>query len=133
MATGFPAGSAFGGRFGTADVAFINNTLYALGDGSLDVRPNAPIPNGIFRINPDRSWQAIANVGAWVQANPPRVVPGDADPGGEMYAMVSDGEAFFIAESNHGQVLRVTPDGAISRVADLSENHPVPTWHRARA
>jgi plastocyanin len=41
--------------------------------------------------------------------------------------MVSDGEAFYIAESNRGQIIRVTPDGAISRVVDLSENHPVPT------
>jgi plastocyanin/sugar lactone lactonase YvrE len=127
VASGFPAGSAFGGRFGLADVGFIDNTLYALGDGSLDIRPDAPVPNGLFRVNPDGSWQAVANVGAWVEEHLTRFVPGDADPGGEMYAMVSDGEAFWIAESNRGQILRVTPDGAITRVADLSENHPVPT------
>ncbi|MDQ3694926.1 MAG: ScyD/ScyE family protein [Chloroflexota bacterium] len=127
LASGFPSASAFGGRYGISDVALLNGTLYALGDGGFDVTPPTPAPDGLYRINADGSWEAIVNIGAWVEANPTRLVPGDADPGGEPFAMVSDGEAFWISESNHGQILRVTPEGAITRIADLSETHPVPT------
>jgi plastocyanin len=127
LASGFPSASAFGGRYGISDVAILDGTLYALGDGGFDVQPPTPAPDGLYRIHADGSWQAIANIGAWVEANPTKLVPGDSDPGGEPFAMVSDGEAFWISESNHGQILRVTPDGAISRIADLSTTHPVPT------
>ncbi len=127
IASGFPSGSAFGGRYGISDVAMLDGTLYALGDGGFDVLPPTPAPDGLYRINPDGSWQAITNVGGWVEANPTKLRPGDTDPGGEPFAMVSDGEAFWVSESNQGQILRVTPQGAITRIADLSETHPVPT------
>jgi hypothetical protein len=38
-----------------------------------------------------------------------------------------DGSALWIVEANGGQVITVTSDGVITRVADLSEGHPVPT------
>lgn len=127
LATGFPSASAFGGRYGISDVAILNGTLYALGDGGFDIQPPTPAPDGLYRINADGSWQAIVNVGAWVENNPTKQTPSDQDPGGEPYAMVSDGEALWIAESNRGQILRVTPQGAITRIVDLSDPHLVPT------
>jgi DNA-binding beta-propeller fold protein YncE len=39
----------------------------------------------------------------------------------------ADGSAFWVVESNQGQLLRITPAGAVTRVADLSVGHPVPT------
>jgi plastocyanin len=131
VADGFPSASAFGGRYGISDVALLNGTLYALGDGGFDVLPPTPAPDGVYRIHPDGSWQAITNVGAWVENNPTKLVPSDQDPGGEPYAMVSDGQALWISESNHGQILRVTPEGEISRVVDLSDPHMVPTGLKA--
>ena len=127
LATGFPSASAFGGRYGISDVAMLNDTLYALGDGGFDVEPPTPAPDGLYRINSDGSWQAIVNVGAWVENNPTKQTPSDQDPGGEPYAMVSDGGALWIAESNRGQILRVTPEGVITRIVDLSDPHLVPT------
>jgi plastocyanin len=127
LASGFPSASAFGGRYGISDVAILNGTLYALGDGGFDVQPPTPAPDGVYRIDPDGSWQAIANVGAWVEGNPTKLVPSDSDPGGEPYAMISDGQDLWVSESNHGQLLRVTPQGAISRIVDLSDPHLVPT------
>src|SRR4051794_40623010 len=127
LATGFPSGTAVGGRYGISDVALMNGMLYALGDGGFDVAPPTPAPDGLYRINRDGSWVAIANVGAWVENNRTKLVPGDVDPGGEPFAMVSNGEAFVISESNSGQILRVTPDGAITRIVDLSNPHMVPT------
>jgi sugar lactone lactonase YvrE len=38
----------------------------------------------------------------------------------------SDGSALWIVEANGGQVVTVTPDGTVTRVADLSAGHPVP-------
>jgi plastocyanin len=127
LASGFPSASAFGGRYGISDVAILNGTLYALGDGGFDVLPPTPAPDGLYRISADGSWQAIVNVGAWVENNPTKLTPSDQDPGGEPFAMVSDGEAFWISESNRGQLLRVKPQGAITRTADLSDPHLVPT------
>lgn len=127
LASGFPSASAFGGRYGVSDVAIVKGTLYALGDGGFDITPPTPAPDGLFRINADGSWTAIVNIGAWVEKNPTKIVPGDADPGGEPFAMVSDGEALWISESNRGQILRVTPEGAITRIVDLSDPHEVPT------
>ena len=43
------------------------------------------------------------------------------------FGMVSDGSALWITEGNRGQVYRVTADGSITRVADLSSGHPVTT------
>jgi hypothetical protein len=34
---------------------------------------------------------------------------------------------FWVVESNQGQVLQITPAGDVTRVADLSAGHPVPT------
>jgi plastocyanin len=127
LASGFPSASAFGGRYGISDVAILNGTLYALGDGGFDIQPPTPAPDGLYRINPDGSWQAIVNIGAWVENNPTKLTPSDQDPGGEPYAMVSDGEALWISESNRGQLLRVTPEGSITRIIDLSDPHLVPT------
>jgi plastocyanin len=62
-----------------------------------------------------------------VRANPVANLPGDYDPDGETFAMVAGDDELWVIESNSGQLLRITPDGAISRVADLSEGHPVPT------
>lgn len=123
----FPSASGMGSRIGISDVAILDDTLYALVDGVRDVQPDTPAPNGVYRINPDGSWEVLANIGAWIEANPVANYPYDADAGGEPYAMISDGEALWISESNSGQILRVATDGAISRVADLSAGHPIPT------
>lgn len=41
--------------------------------------------------------------------------------------MVPIGDALWVTDAVNGQILQVTLDGAISRIADLSEGHPVPT------
>src|SRR5262245_1209630 len=35
--------------------------------------------------------------------------------------------ALYVSDAISGRVLKVTPDGAITAIADLSEGHPVPT------
>ena len=41
--------------------------------------------------------------------------------------MAPVGEALWVVDSVNGQVLQVTPAGEISRIADLSDGHPVPS------
>ena len=41
--------------------------------------------------------------------------------------MLAMGDAFWVTEGNSNQVLRVGLDGTVTRVADLSQDHPIPT------
>ena len=53
----------------------------------------------------------------------------DFEPDGTWYSMISIGGALYPMDSNHGELDRVTPDGSISRVIDISAvvGHNVPT------
>jgi uncharacterized cupredoxin-like copper-binding protein len=113
---------------GPAAVAFLGDALYVLEDANaMDFLRNSPDPDGVYRINDDQSLTVIADTAAWISANPTKFKPADYNPGGEVFGMVAVGDALWVVESNNGQVLKVTPDGQIERIADLSENHPLPT------
>ena len=91
---------------------------------------NPDQPAGLYRINADGTFAVVADLSAWMRANsvaePP---PGDDDPDGEVWHLLptADESAFWVVESNQGQVLQITPAGEVTRVADLSAGHPVPT------
>jgi hypothetical protein len=55
---------------GVSDVAFVGFTMYGLlaGAGCSHGVPN--IPNGVFRVNPDRSWTLINNLSEFFMNNP---------------------------------------------------------------
>jgi plastocyanin len=72
-------------------------------------------------------WAAVASLDAWMPAHPVSVVPGDLDPNGEPYSLITDGSSLVLSESNSGQLLRISPDGTIARIVDLSDPHRVPT------
>ena len=116
---------------GVADVAFIGNQLYALLAGAgCSHGVTSPPPNGIVRINPDGSSTLIADLSAFQQANPvAHPEPGDFEPDGTWYSMVVVRGDFYAVEPNHGEVDRITPDGQITRVVDVSasQGHIVPT------
>jgi len=119
-----------GGVVGVSDVAVLDGQLYATVDGGGAVHGNPDQPAGLYRINDDGTFEVVADLSAWMRANrvaePP---PGDDDPDGEVWQMLptADGSAFWVVESNQGQLLQISPTGEISRVADLSAGHPVPT------
>ena len=113
---------------GPAAVAFLGDALYVLEDANaMDFLRNSPDPDGVYRINDDQSLTVIADTAAWISANPTSFKPADYNPGGEVFGMVTVGDALWVVESNNGQVMKVSLDGEIERVADLSENHPLPT------
>lgn len=111
---------------GVSALAFLGGGLYAANDGAGVARGNPANPSGVYSVDAS-GWAVVGNLDYWMAANPVANVPGDLDPDGEPFGMVSDGEALYLSESNSGQILRIGADGAITRLADLSKNHPVPT------
>ena len=124
-------GPALGGLIsGVADVAFIGDTLYALLAGAGCSHGVTSLPNGIVRINPNGTSSLIADLSAFQQANPvANPEPDDFEPDGTWYSMVVVRGDFYAVEPNHGEVVRITPDGQITRVVDVSasQGHIVPT------
>jgi sugar lactone lactonase YvrE len=118
---------------GAADVAFIGDTLYILlgGAGCSHGVPQVPaMPNGVLRVNPDGTTELIANLSAFVMAFPvAHPNAGDFEPDGTWYSMIAVGGNLYAVEPNHGELDKITPDGQISRVSDISasQGHIVPT------
>ncbi len=129
VATGLPSSlDVIGTVVGVSDVAILGDQLYALVAGGGGSHGNPDQPAGLYRVYADGSFELAADLQAWYKANPV-AHPAEVEPDGQWYGMVAapDGTALWIVESNGGQVLTVTPDGTITRVADLSQGHPVPT------
>ena len=88
------------------------------------------MPNGVLRVNADGNSTLIADLGAFQHANPvANSEPDDFEPDGTWYSMVAFGGSLYALEPNHGELDRITRDGHISRVIDISESqgHVVPT------
>ena len=114
---------------GVADVAFIDGTLYALLAGA-GCSHGVTMPNGIVRVHADGTWELIANLSAFQQANPVKnPFPGDFEPDGTWWSMVAVRGDLYAVEPNHGELDKITTDGKISRVVDISasQGHVVPT------
>jgi hypothetical protein len=115
---------------GVADVAFLNGQLYGLLAGAGCSHGVATVPNGVIRVNSNGTWAPVANLSAFVQANPvAHPNAGDFEPDETWYDMVAAKGALYVVGPNHGEVDRVTPSGAISRLVDVSAHfgHVVPT------
>ncbi|HEU4563522.1 MAG TPA: ScyD/ScyE family protein [Gemmatimonadaceae bacterium] len=131
FATGLPSGKSAGGDvLGVSDVAFVGSTLYALIEGGGCSHGNPSQPNGIIRVNTDGSWSYIANLSAHYLTHPvARPEEEDFEPDGSPYSMTQYRGDFYVVESNHGSVERVTTSGSIDRIMDVSrqKGHIVPT------
>ena len=132
VASGFPSTQdAQGDLIGVADVAFLDDTLYALVAGGGCSHGHLSYTTGIATVNRTTgAWSMIANVGQWLKTHPAKVEnPGDFEPDGTLYSMIPVGDALYAVEPNHGQVVSVSKSGAIAQVIDISasEGHIVPT------
>ena len=115
---------------GTADVAFIGNTLYGLMAGAGCSHAVPDVPNNIFKVDGNSKWNIVADYSAFLMANPVKNPnPGDFEPDGTAYSMVSVNGKLYVIEPNHGELDEISPDGKIKRIIDISavEGHIVPT------
>jgi plastocyanin len=129
VAGGLPSTRGMSGHTqGPSAVAFLEDQLYVLQDAGSPAATFAPDrPNGVYAVNPDGTLTLVADIKTWHDANPVEHVPYDLTSESETFAMLPGDSFLWVLESNSGQVLKVTPDGTITRIADLSEGHPVPT------
>ena len=115
---------------GAEDVAFIGNTLYGLEAGAGCSHGVPTVPNNVFKGNADGTWTQVADLSAFLKANPvAKPNAEDFEPDGTWYSMIESGGNLYAVEPNHGELDKITPDGKVSRVADISatEGHSVPT------
>lgn len=115
---------------GVADVAFIGDTLYALIGGAGCSHGVENFPNGVIRVDPDGSWTMIADLSTFQKSHPVmNSEDEDFEPDGTWYSMTAVRGNLYAVEPNHGELDRITPDGQVSRVVDISatQGHIVPT------
>jgi len=122
--------NGLGDALGVADIDFIDGKLYALVTSGGCSHGVTSIPAGVARVNADGTWQMIADLSAYQRSNPvktPEVA--DFEPDGTWYSMVAVRGDLYAVEPNHGELVRITRQGAVSRVIDFSasQGHVVPT------
>jgi len=122
--------NALGDILGVADVSFVGNTLYALLAGAGCSHGVPSIPNGVIKINHDRSWDLIGDLSAFQMSHPVKAPEeDDFEPDGTWYSMVTVGGDLYAIEPNHGELDKISKGGDIHRVIDISasQGHIVPT------
>ncbi len=115
---------------GVADIAFIGKRMYAILGGAGCSHGVSGIPNSVIRVRDDGSWTVIADLGAFQRANPVQnPEEDDFEIDGTWYSMIAVRGNLYAVEPNHGEIVKVTTDGEISRVIDISasQGHVVPT------
>jgi len=115
---------------GVADIAFIGHRLYAILAGAGCSHGVPSVPNSVIRVHRDGSWDVVADLGAYQRAH--RVAnpePEDFEPDGTWYSMLALRDQLYAVEPNHGEIVRISQDGDIHRVIDVSasQGHVVPT------
>ena len=132
LATGLPSFVDIPGDIiGVADVAFLDNNLYALISGGGCSHGNPTLPNGIVKVSlNDGKWNYITNLSLFYMEHPAAYPDTtDFEPDGVPYSMIAHDGRLFSVESNHGTITETAPDGATREVIDLSFHfgHVVPT------
>lgn len=133
VAQGLPSvHDGFGDSLGPSDLAWFDDALYVTLEGGGCSRGLPNDPAGVARINADGSYTIVANISAFVRANPVANEPlcgpeGDCEPDGVPHSLIAHGNRLYVVETNHNSVLRVDPrTGGIERIYDLSVQDPAP-------
>lgn len=106
---------------GVVDVAFIDETAYALVTGvAADLGGHDIV--GIYRVDGPHSFTVVADIGAWSIAHPPAT--DFFVPTGFQYAIQSYRGGFLVTDGHHNRVLSVTLDGEITQVIAFDDIVP---------
>ncbi len=115
---------------GVADVAFVGHTLYAVLAGAGCSHGVADIPNGVIKVNPNKSWSMLTDLSAYQMNNPvANSEEDDFEPDGTWYSMINVNGDLYAVEPNHGEIVKITTGGTVTRLIDISavKGHIVPT------
>ncbi len=115
---------------GVADIAFVGRRMYAILAGAGCSHGVPSVPNAVIRVHRNGTWNIVANLGAYQRAHPvANPEPDDFEPDGTWYSMQALHGDLYAVEPNHGEIVRVTTDGNIKRIVDVSatQGHVVPT------
>lgn len=130
VASGLPSQvNALGFTSGVADIAFIGNQLYALVSAGCS-HGNGNFPSSVVKINSEHNWTVIADLSTYLKNNPVAAPEEeDFEPDGSLYSMINVRGDLYVIEPNHGEMIKVTTSGEITRVIDFSAHfgHIVPT------
>jgi hypothetical protein len=134
VADGLPSSqtaAAVGGFVsGVGDVAFIGETLYAITAGAGCSHGVAGTVNAVLRVNGDGTTTEVADLSHFHASHPVAFPnPDDFEPDGTWFSMVAVHDKLYAVEPNHGEVDRISPNGQIHRIVDVSatQGHIVPT------
>jgi hypothetical protein len=117
-----------GWLWGAMDVAFLNDELYVLVSGAGPMWASPSSRSGVFRINDDGTMTLVGDISSWLPENPPLAPPPEGpSPDGSLFDLEATSDALLLSEAVNGLIIKVTPEGEISLLADLSADHPVPT------
>jgi hypothetical protein len=122
FAFGLPKQLASVGIGGAIDVVFLHHRAYVLVTlvGSFFGLP-ADI-DGVYRVNHDGTTTAIADIGAWSIAHPPK--PAFFIPSGVQYALEKWHGRLLVTDGHHNRVLTVSRHGRIKEVVAFSDIVP---------
>jgi plastocyanin/sugar lactone lactonase YvrE len=117
--TNLPNIGLYGGveMLGATGLAILNGQLYEVAAGHMTVSPK------LSRLASDGGMTTVADVGAFNHANPAPPDNGDAVPMGNPFGMAALDGSLYITDGNYNRILKATPDGAISVLADF-DNDP---------
>jgi hypothetical protein len=124
------ARAAIGDILGVADVGFIGDQLYALLTGSGCSHGHINGHNAVLKVNADGTWTRAADLSAFLALHPVQNPdPGDFEPDGTWYNMITVDGTLIAVEPNHGDIDEITTGGVVTRLIDLSatQGHVVPT------
>lgn len=110
-----------GDTVGVGDIAFIGTTMYALIAGGGCSHGVPDVPAGVIRVNADGSWTPVADYSAFAKTHPVKTPAlDDFEPDGTLYGMVAVDGSLYITEPNRTELDKVTLDGTITRVVEMS-------------
>lgn len=122
--------NSLGDRMGVADIEFMDHSLYALLAGGGCSHGHSDYPASIIKIKNNGSWSVVADLSQW-QQNHPVAQPeaDDFEPDGSWYSLIKAKENLYAIEPNHGEMVKLSRKGKLSRVIDFSAvyGHIVPT------
>ncbi len=122
--------NSLGDRMGVADIEFMDHALYALLAGGGCSHGHSDYPASIIKINKNGSWSVVADLSTYQQNNPvAQPEADDFEPDGSWYSLIKAKENLYAIEPNHGEMVKLSRKGKLSRVIDFSAayGHIVPT------